>query len=394
MSTASISEVIEAIYAAAVDEAVSWHELGAFLCTLLEAQDVTLGLPGRVGNVLMPTHPLDALYVVRYRPIDPYFAAALRLPRLRAGSPESIVRLGHELVPEHVLLRSEFHVDYSKPRGRRYMIGSLLDDVDGVSPISAHREAGAGPFGEHERQIMFALRPHLSRALNLRQRLSFDRGQIGAAALDTLPVPVLVVDAGLRVRYLNEAAHTLAARPESGVSLVREGPIGGGDLALTVGHKDDHRQLSHRVAAACAGGEGGALKLRARADRSGALTTLAAFVAPLDTPGGTLGLARPLAIRARGTAMVVIRDTAAVAAPGAPALIDLFGLTGSEAEVAIALAGGATAEDVAASRRVSLGTVRSQVRAILRKTDAASLRDFERLVAITFGLHPNTPKRS
>jgi DNA-binding NarL/FixJ family response regulator len=41
-----------------------------------------------------------------------------------------------------------------------------------------------------------------------------------------------------------------------------------------------------------------------------------------------------------------------------------------------------TAEEAARARRVSLDTVRTQVRTVLRKTNAANLRDLERILAV------------
>jgi DNA-binding CsgD family transcriptional regulator len=89
-----------------------------------------------------------------------------------------------------------------------------------------------------------------------------------------------------------------------------------------------------------------------------------------------------------GAAMIVARDLAALSVPSLKLMSDLYGLTRAEAEVAVALAGAATAEDVARARRVSLETVRSQVRSILGKTNAASLRDLERLLALDSDLQP------
>jgi DNA-binding NarL/FixJ family response regulator len=43
---------------------------------------------------------------------------------------------------------------------------------------------------------------------------------------------------------------------------------------------------------------------------------------------------------------------------------------------------------VARVRQVSLETVRTQVKTILRKTNAASLRDLERIIAISSALVP------
>ena len=56
--------------------------------------------------------------------------------------------------------------------------------------------------------------------------------------------------------------------------------------------------------------------------------------------------------------------------------------------MAVALAGGAKAEDVARFRQVSLDTVRSQIRSILTKSGAANLRDFERQMAVLASVVP------
>lgn len=386
MSTRRTTEFIESIYATAVDEAMSWRDLGSQLCELMGAQDATLGVPGCIGNVLTPRHPLDMLYEAHYRRIDPLLAAGKKLatgPDAAQGKP--VVRMGHELVTDAVLLRSEFYTDYSCPRGRHHMIGSMLN-VEGAGPITAHRDPRAGPFGEEHRYILATVTPHLNRALSLRQRLAVSDRQYGASALDALPVAVIVLDAGMRVRYLNHAADALVSHRESGLTIAHEGPPGNvRNLILNVRHREDHRRLAHVVEIACAGGDGAAMKLHARRDKA---PTLATFVAPMSSPAGVLALSRSLALQHLRTAMLIIRDTAAVATPGVTSLIGLFGLTRSEAEVASILAGGVTAEAVALRRGVSLDTVRSQVRGILRKTNATSLRDFEHIVALTSGLQP------
>lgn len=70
------------------------------------------------------------------------------------------------------------------------------------------------------------------------------------------------------------------------------------------------------------------------------------------------------------------------AAPGIAAgtLMGLFGLTSAEAAIAIALASGEAAEEIAARRRRSQATVRTQIRAVLRKTDCASVLDMAMLL--------------
>ena len=57
----------------------------------------------------------------------------------------------------------------------------------------------------------------------------------------------------------------------------------------------------------------------------------------------------------------------------------------------MALAGGATAQEVADQRGVSLVTIRSQVRTILEKSDSENLRDLERSMATLGALAPRHP---
>jgi DNA-binding CsgD family transcriptional regulator len=95
-----------------------------------------------------------------------------------------------------------------------------------------------------------------------------------------------------------------------------------------------------------------------------------------------------------GAATVLVRHLLAPPAPSIALLIDLFGLTHAEAEVAVILAGGVSAEQVARERHVSLDTVRSQIRAISKKIDASGLRGFERIIALSSTMPVSTIRDS
>jgi DNA-binding CsgD family transcriptional regulator len=79
--------------------------------------------------------------------------------------------------------------------------------------------------------------------------------------------------------------------------------------------------------------------------------------------------------------LVLITDPADGPVLAEPALQQLFGLTMAEAGVALALAAGRSAEEIAGARGVGLPTVRTQIRQILEKTGAGHLRDLVRLLA-------------
>ncbi|ACK51855.1 regulatory protein LuxR [Methylocella silvestris BL2] len=120
--------------------------------------------------------------------------------------------------------------------------------------------------------------------------------------------------------------------------------------------------------------------------RNGAVVALMVAPAPLgladEVRGPESGGARePLVV-------IVLRPLNRKAAPQADMLCEMFGFSRAEAEVAVALTGGASAEDVARGRGVSLVTVRSQIRSILGKSEAENLRDFERTMAALGALVP------
>lgn len=195
-----------------------------------------------------------------------------------------------------------------------------------------------------------------------------------AAALDALPLPVIIVDAELRVMHVNAAAAKLTAPGRSGLTVGRPGQ---GGARLHAGHRDDDAALRRLVARAAAGEAGGAVRVRDNREDPLEEATLAVQVSPVP-----VHLAFPAGVMTEGLAMISARELARPSRVEPALLADLYGLTRAEADVAGALAGGVTAEEVARARHVALDTIRAQVRVVLRKTNAANLRDFERISAL------------
>jgi DNA-binding CsgD family transcriptional regulator len=190
---------------------------------------------------------------------------------------------------------------------------------------------------------------------------------ITSSLLDAMSVCAIIADTAGTVRMASAAGEAMLGRAGSAV-LLRPAPTGGaGSRLLVARHQADSALLRRMIASAASGGPGGTLRLHATDD--GAMQV--AVVAPL--PGGSKD--RP------GLALIRIEDLVGRALPPTQLLSDLFDLTRAEAEVAVGLVGGASAEQVAASRGASVDTVRSQIRSILRKCEAANLRDLERILA-------------
>ena len=385
LQSMELTEVVDLIYAAALGEGASWQDVGDQLMSLMEAQRATLWLNnenGAAGNVLMRADSYDKEYA-RYVEIDPYRAAALEIGIEETVHRRGDVRLGHEIIPDASYVKSEFYADFGRSSSRRYMIGGLICASE-VIPLGLHRGSASRPFDEADKRTLSLLLPHLQRALQLRARLAPMTSGFAAASLDAVPIGVVVVDRAMRVLYCNAQATVLLGNSRSGLSAVRDRPGSSTTAArLFAHHPDDHAQLCRLVGAASRGGAGGAMQVRAR---SSVLAADAATLSTLVCPA-----LRHLSSSARpnmgtsvvhGAATVLARHLHRPSPLPVRLLIELFGLTRAEGEVAVALTGGVTAEDVARTRRVSLDTVRSQIRIILRKTGASGLRDFERIIAL------------
>jgi DNA-binding CsgD family transcriptional regulator len=374
-----LADVVASAYEAATGGS-TWFEFGALLCELVGAQRATLRMTdGTLTNLLRASDQAEADYLSHYHLVDPYrarFAGDLA----SGGSPPNSVSLGQDIMSRSRLLLSEYFTDYAARYGQQHMMGGTIG-LSQPLPIGLHRDATAGAFTKDESRKLELVLPHLARALQLRGRMVQDMKTRDAemTALDALSLCVIVVDAGMRVLHANAAAVALTAGSRSGLRIFA---LGRGGLRLAARHRDDSRHLEHLVAAAAAGGSGGSLRVRAQPDDVPEMASLAVLVSPAPPRFAAVQSGQPPPGLASGTALVVARELAQPLAVAPARLSDLYGLTHAEAAIAVSLAGGVTAEDVARGRQVSLDTVRSQVRTVLRKTNAANLRDFERILAL------------
>ena len=376
MDEHGLADVVAAAYEAAAGG--SWIDFGTLLGRFVDAGSSSMRLLAGSPNLIAPPQSsMEKAYLNYYRHIDPYRGrAAVIAPTLpRIDQPI----LGQELVPADEFRRTEYYNDYVRPHGQHHMLGVILKLSEPMT-LGLHRDDAAGPFTDVERARLQALMPHLQRALQLRRRLAFDAtaAMAGRAALDALSLCVVIVDASLQVLHANTAAATLCATVNAGLRMAK---AGGGPLRLLARHRDDNGVLERLVTNVLRGGPGGAVRVRA-ADEVPDHASLAVLVSPAPA---RLSAATPDQVDPalpRGVALVLARQLARPAQIAPDLLCDLYGLTRAEASVAASLVGGVTAEDVARIRQVSLGTVRTQVRTVLRKTNAANLRDFERILAL------------
>ncbi|WP_210253399.1 helix-turn-helix transcriptional regulator [Rhizobium grahamii] len=288
-------------------------------------------------------------------------------PNLSKG--ESVVSVD-EVVDDRQYRRSEFYQDFARCNGREHMMIGLVGDNDHTI-MSFFREDR--PFRFEERAALANLMPHIRRGLRLREK-TFQEEQASRlvyAAFEALPGNILVVDADCNVLFANGTATETLSRKGLPISLSTL--AAGGRTRLLLDRREGAR-LREIVQETSLGGGGGAVRFEYDAPQSDRAGQLAVIASPLLAGATEVAGAAPV--------LLLVNELTQPRAASPSIFSDLFGLSAAEGAVAAALLGGQTAEAVAKDRSVSLDTVRTQIRTVLRKTDAANLRDFERMGAV------------
>ena len=368
-----LNSVIGDIYEASTNEN-NWQSVGKTLFTCLGADAGTLRLQGDDGRSVnvFETRPDEDHYADYYLNIDPVRSALSKIaPRQDA---EATVLVIDELVDSGRYRRSEFYRDFARPNGQEHMLLGVVGDRD-HTVVGFFRDGLA--FGAKERTTLSRLLPHVKRALQLRQRLhqsEFD-ARLSYTAFEALPGSAIVVDADCNVLFANTSATRSFSRRGLPISLVTA--LSGG-TKLVVDNRDAAARLRAMVRDAAHGGSGGAIRLEFDAAGRDRVGQFAVFVSPQPPEGA---VHRSIA-GGRVPVLILISELSFPRSAKPSLLSELFGLSAAEGAVAAALLGGQSAEAVARDRDVSLETVRTQIRTVLRKTDAANLRDFERIGAL------------
>jgi DNA-binding CsgD family transcriptional regulator len=295
-----------------------------------------------------------ALYAREFVAIDPWVQAT--------GAPDLVNEVHNleQFVPVPQFTASEFYNENIRQMGDDTFrgLGMRLKNAHGSGFITLQRGAGQQPFEEREVRLLTRQFPHLRRMLSIRGKLSTaaQRADMLSRAFDTLGQPVLIVEAGLRLKYLNHAAELMLAA-QSVLSL-RSGLV-------TAASAADHRLLQDGVAKALRadGPEASALAL----NRAGQMLNLT--VAPAPASG------------AAGLALILAETSRAQDSSRAARLRALYGLSPTEASLALLLADGVSPREIADLRHVAVGTVRVQIKSLAAKLGCHRQSDIVRCVA-------------
>jgi DNA-binding CsgD family transcriptional regulator/PAS domain-containing protein len=236
-------------------------------------------------------------------------------------------------------------------------LGGVAPIDGGYMSMAVHLGSGRRGFEAKDKAALGELFPHARRVLELRARLAAAEGRtaLSIGALDARHDAVFVVNATGRPLLMNASAQAMVAS-QDGLILSR--------IGLRARHDAANRLFVDAITAACGrrGAQGGALSLPRPS-----LSPLRALVSPVQAGHRT-------------HALVVVNDPARTDPQQVANLRGFYGLSMAEAETAVVLARGSTPQEAADLRGVSLPTIRTQIRHLLRKTEARGIPELVALV--------------
>jgi DNA-binding CsgD family transcriptional regulator len=244
--------------------------------------------------------------------------------------------------------KSDYYQDFLRPLGLRWFAGIGFTTDLRRWTLSIQRKFGGNPFEKSEIRKAFAYRDHLSNSAVISRQLGFAKMCGAAGALEQQGLCAIALDAGERVVYVSPSAERhlhdgleisgsrlRASRPAEAVALSR--------FAKAICRKDT--SLSH---------------LHVSIARSDGRWPLVLYGCAL--PEAQCDIFRP------AVALLVISDPDRTSNVPLALLMDYFGLTRAEADLAAALFKGASVEQHAIRTGVSRATARNHLQVLLHKT--------------------------
>lgn len=365
-------DIVSGFYSAA-SGTLSWNdallpmqrELSAFLVHL-HAVDLSIGSVAFTyeAGVADPRGTLD--YIRTYHRIDP---RANLLLTLNPGEWTNC----WDAFDDEFVARDPFYQEFLIPYGGRYASGTKLLQEGPVSVIlGVHRGLGSEKLTRSEIEVCQRLARHLAVALKQHQ-VYLQRQQssvLGAELLSKIPTPVALVDDERRLLNANPAGREFLER---GSTLIEN------DGRLYCRRKENDNALFIALR-----------DLRLAADTSSKdVPTDKIFLQVRSSEDEPIGLClyalRPEstlhAFGERSLAMLMIYDPHQKLGFDPFIVAACFDLSPGEAKVAVALAEGMSAEEIAKKNRVAISTVRTQLKSVFSKTGVSRQAELVSMMA-------------
>ena len=298
--------------------------------------------------------------------IDAYFAAnghdPVTNPRTRVviSAPRNLCLTDDDFVSPHDRATLPIYRGFFRQLDVPYSIQVTLDTAtEALAGVVVLRSRSQGPAAQRDVALLTAMAPGIATAVHTGLTLGAAHNRSLAATIETLSGPAILLGRDLRIGGLSAAAEALLS---TGLYLtIRQGRLHAGDPGTAQALAAAYRAVT---APAVAARTLRPLALISPVDG----THLLADMCPL--PRSTSG---PLT---QADALLTIRLPRHTDEKQVTALLRrAFALTAAEAAVAVLLADGHSLIDIATRRGCSIGTVRTQLKALFDKTDTRRQAD-------------------
>ncbi len=347
-------DVIDRCYAGVLDD-------GAWQGALIAVAD----LVGGTGTLLFAMHPasrsITRFDVARFDPevVAEYAAQWIPLD-VRAGpallAPVGVAQTEETLLPTLALRRSPIYNEFLQRVDAPHLLTAWLHRTpDRAVALSIQGTRQHGAFTATERDRFAAVLPHITRAVELKDRLALGTGVLTSliAIADTLPIGIAIVDAQGRILEASRAGRRTLAEGDGLFTL-------GNRLAFR--RRIDGQAFSRLLSATPSLDAIGPTLTIPRQRSSSPLYVLVAPVRSLTEPWMT----------AVQQWIVAIEDPDERPVPTPEDVTREWHVTPAEARVVCLLAGGRSVQQIADTLRLSVHTVRSQLKGVYAKTGMTS----------------------
>lgn len=276
-------------------------------------------------------------------------------PRVRAGMNAPILRVLAEkdfISPEDYKVHPHYE-EFARPWDIPYICLATLDRREGLLVgLAVNRSELEGHISTAEREVFATFAPHVRAAVRMQMMLEEQGRVLISGILETLSLPAFCCDASGQVRSMTQAAATI-------VSGGRTLKLKGGRLKAC--DEAGSKSLSAAIEAAArsqhlAGRMPQTVVVRSTIPAESSLV-LDVFRLPT----------RPSELNLHPQVLVISHGRDGTDARRRVLLQGTFKLTEAETHVALLVAKGNRAEDIASSRNVAVGTVRAQIKSVLAK---------------------------
>lgn len=347
-SPIDLEPLLEQLHHAALGT-LPWKDVLGSVVKLFQANSAVITVEARSGGGWGISTGGDACthadYFEHYAGIHPLATRGFNAP---VGS----VLTDRMLMPRAEFERTEFYADWARPLEFDEMLHVRLEGSEQtVSGMGITRSSRAGEFDAADFELVRRLAPHVRRAIATYQQLSeaLTSQQATTEALDQMRRGVLGLDSTGRIVFANRVARSLLTAGDA--LRVENGAL--------VAIRPNRTALQRMIGLTVVGGLSGPLALA----RPHGRLPLVLEAVQLNSAAARLDICP------RPALLLLIDDPEDDRVPAASSLREFYGLTATEAAVAIHAARGGGMGAVALALNIAPSTARSHLKRVFHKTE-------------------------